>query len=159
MRVNGLAAAGTLLGVAFGAFFDGILFHQVLRWHHMLSTAPDLALRADRELNLLADGLFHLAAYALAVAGLLALWRARRALLDAGSGRRLAGWMLAGAGAFNLVEGIVNHHLLGIHRVHPAAAAPALWDFAFLLLGLALAAGGLALARSGVTPAGSARRR
>ena len=26
-----------ILGFAFGAFFDGILLHQVLQWHHLLS--------------------------------------------------------------------------------------------------------------------------
>jgi uncharacterized membrane protein len=26
-----------MLGFAFGGFFDGILLHQVLQWHHLLS--------------------------------------------------------------------------------------------------------------------------
>lgn len=30
-------SAGILLGLGLGAFFDGIAFHQLLQWHHMLS--------------------------------------------------------------------------------------------------------------------------
>ena len=29
--------AGLLLGFAMGGFFDGILLHQILQWHHLLS--------------------------------------------------------------------------------------------------------------------------
>jgi hypothetical protein len=32
-------AAGILLGLGLGGFFDGIVLHQLLQWHHMLSTA------------------------------------------------------------------------------------------------------------------------
>lgn len=33
-----LIAGATLIGVGMGGFVDGILFHQILQWHHMLST-------------------------------------------------------------------------------------------------------------------------
>jgi uncharacterized membrane protein len=26
-----------LLGIGLGGFFDGIVLHQILQWHHMLS--------------------------------------------------------------------------------------------------------------------------
>ena len=32
-------AAGILLGVGIGGFFDGIVFHQVLQWHHLVTSA------------------------------------------------------------------------------------------------------------------------
>jgi uncharacterized membrane protein len=32
-------AAGLLFGLGLGGFFDGILLHQVLQWHHMLTSA------------------------------------------------------------------------------------------------------------------------
>lgn len=32
----GFPWAGYLLGFALGGFFDGILLHQVLQWHHLL---------------------------------------------------------------------------------------------------------------------------
>ena len=35
-----LLLAGSVLGMALGGFFDGILLHQVLQWHHFLSLVP-----------------------------------------------------------------------------------------------------------------------
>lgn len=32
-------AAGILLGLGLGGFFDGIVLHQILQWHHMLTDA------------------------------------------------------------------------------------------------------------------------
>lgn len=29
-----------LLGIALGGFFDGILLHQILQWHHLLNLVP-----------------------------------------------------------------------------------------------------------------------
>jgi uncharacterized membrane protein len=34
-----------------------------------------------------------------------------------GPGRTFSGSMIAGWGLFNLVEGIIDHHILGIHHV------------------------------------------
>ena len=31
-----------LLGFALGGFFDGILLHQILQWHHLLSLVPGM---------------------------------------------------------------------------------------------------------------------
>jgi uncharacterized membrane protein len=39
-RPRGLLSAGVVLGVALGGFFDGVMLHQVLRWHHLLSLKP-----------------------------------------------------------------------------------------------------------------------
>ena len=36
---HSLRGAGLLLGMALGGFFDGILLHQMLQWHHLLSGA------------------------------------------------------------------------------------------------------------------------
>ncbi len=32
-------AAGVVLGLGLGGLVDGILLHQILQWHHMLSSA------------------------------------------------------------------------------------------------------------------------
>jgi Predicted membrane protein (DUF2243) len=32
-------SAGILFGLGLGGFFDGIVLHQVLQWHHMLTSA------------------------------------------------------------------------------------------------------------------------
>jgi len=50
-----------------------------------------------------------------------------------------------GWGAFNLVEGIVDHHILTIHHVRDDVGAPLGWDLAFLALGAILVLSGLAL--------------
>lgn len=49
--------------------------------------------------------------------------------------------MLVGWGLFNLLEGVVNHHLLGIHHVREGANQTAC-DLGFLVLGAALLVGG-----------------
>ena len=32
-------AAGIFLGLGLGGFFDGIVLHQILQWHHMATSA------------------------------------------------------------------------------------------------------------------------
>lgn len=55
-------SAGTQFGLGLGGFFDGIVLHQVLQWHHMLTSAgfPASDLPSMR-INTLADGLFNAA--------------------------------------------------------------------------------------------------
>jgi len=55
-------------------------------------------------------------------------------------------------GAFNLVEGIVDHHVLGLHHVKENAANVLLWDLGFLASGAVLVAVGVGLARRGGEP-------
>ncbi len=148
-----LTWAGIVLGLSLGGFFDGILFHQVLQWHHMLTSVEDPAIRNNFELNTLADGLFHAGTWVLAVIGLMLLWRARHDFGALASGRGFAGAVLMGAGLFNLIEGPVNHHLLGLHHVRTDSPNQTLWDLAFLGLGLALVAVGWAMRRSGAAVA------
>jgi uncharacterized membrane protein len=146
-----VVAAGLLLGLGLGGFVDGILLHQVLQWHHMRSGdghggGESLRTVAGLEANTLADGVFHVGTWILVVAGLLLLWRAARANGGLGPWTRLAGLLLAGWGLFNLVEGLVNHHLLGVHHVRDDLGGPLGWDVAFLASGAALLAGGWLLA-------------
>ena len=46
------------LGFALGGFFDGVLLHQILQWHHLLSLVPGMD---DLRLQILWDGYFHAA--------------------------------------------------------------------------------------------------
>ncbi len=50
------------------------------------------------------------------------------------------GLLLAGWGAFNVVEGLVNHQLLGVHHVRDDKGAPLSWDLGFLAFGALLIA-------------------
>lgn len=148
-RARPLVAASVVLGVGLGGFFDGIVLHQVLQWHHMLTSHPDPDVATDLPLNTLWDGLFHAVAYLLTVAGVVLVWRARRRVEVSPSARTLLGGALVGWGAFNLVEGVLNHHLLGIHHVWPdGPGSVLLWDVAFLVWGLLFVAGGYAIVRT-----------
>ena len=100
-----LTAAGIWLGLGLGGFFDGIVFHQILRWHHMLTSAgyPPTSV-ANLDLNTLADGLFHAATYFFTLVGLIVLWRASTRKAIAWSARVLIGAILIGWGAFNLAR-------------------------------------------------------
>lgn len=147
-RAKPLIRAGILLGLGLGGFFDGIVFHQILQWHHMVSAHADPGIAGNLQLNVLADGLFHAATYIFTVLGISLLWRAWKTPTVPPSGRILFGSVILGWGLFNLVEGIVNHHLLGIHHVWPDGPGPVLvWDAAFLAWGIVFIAGGYAIIR------------
>ncbi len=144
---SGLVLPGILLGIGLGGFFDGILLHQIFQWHHMLTSyGPYPATTvAGLEVNTLWDGLFHASTYMATLAGLLILAQRVRSGL-AWSTRVLIGLLLAGWGTFNLVEGVIDHHILGIHHVK---ADMLILDYVFLAVGAVLLVGGLALARRG----------
>ena len=99
-----LVVAGIWLGLGLGGFFDGIVFHQILQWHHMLTSAgyPPTSV-ANLDVNTLADGLFHAATYLLTLIGLFVLWRASRRTDVTWSAAILIGAILAGWGLFSLV--------------------------------------------------------
>lgn len=145
-------SAGIILGLGLGGFFDGIVFHQLLQWHHMVTSAgyPADDLR-NLEINTFWDGLFHAVTYIFVVVGLILLWRASRGVHLWWSTKLVSGTILIGFGLFNLVEGLVNHHLLGIHHVNEQApkAQWFYWDIGFLISGLLLILIGWALYRSG----------
>ena len=59
--------------------------------------------------------------------------------------------MLIGFGAFNVVEGVIDHHLLGLHHVNETVPRDqwVYWDVGFLIWGAAMIVGGWLLYRSG----------
>lgn len=71
-------AAGVLSGLGLGGFFDGIVLHQGLQWHHMLSSRYPITSIENLELNTLWDGIFHSVTYVFVVVGLFILWRRAR---------------------------------------------------------------------------------
>lgn len=144
--------AGVFLGLGLGGFFDGIVLHQILQWHHMLSSAgvPTDSV-AGLELNTFWDGLFHAATYLFVVVGLVLLWRGARRPHARWSSCGIVGAVLVGFGLFNLVEGLVNHQLLGLHHVNETVPPEQWiwWDIGFLAVGALLVAVGAGLWRSG----------
>ncbi len=155
-------AAGVLLGLGLGGFFDGIVLHQVLQWHHLLTTAgypPDSV--PNLQVNTLWDGLFHASTYIFVAIGLALLWRAARRTHVRWSGKMLAGTLLMGFGSFNLVEGIIDHQILGIHHVNETVPRDQwiAWDLGFLIWGAVMLVGGWFLLRTGQHETASAPER
>lgn len=142
--------AGILLGIGLGGFVDGILLHQIAHWHNMGSAVlPPATLDALR-LNMRWDGLFHAAVWLLTTAGVYLLLAAARRGAPLPSAGPFTGLLLLGWGIFNLAEGIVDHHLLGLHHVRDLPVHVPLYDWLFLAIGgLGLMAVGWLLARAG----------
>ncbi|WP_328430135.1 DUF2243 domain-containing protein [Streptomyces sp. NBC_00443] len=149
---------GIVLGVGMGGFLDGILLHQLLQWHHMLSSTnhdrvgvkyynPDTV--SGLEMNTVWDGIFHTVCWLSVLLGLAILYsRVTHHRMRVWTSRVLWGWMFVGWGLFNLVEGVLDHHVLGIHHVY-AGDGQVWWDIGFLGLGALLVVGGYLLQRSG----------
>jgi uncharacterized membrane protein len=78
--------AALLLGVGLGGFIHGIVLHPLAHWHQMLLWVVTLG-------------------------GVLLLRSAVRGAGPIPSTRGFIGYLLIGWGAFNLVEGIVDHPL------------------------------------------------
>ena len=133
--------AGVLLGVGIGGFFDGIVLHQLLQWHHMLTSAGYPADSVENlRINTLWDGIFHSSTYVFVVFALIVLWRHARRTHVVWSTKLILGTLLIGFGLFNVVEGIVNHQLLGLHHVNETVPREQwiYWDLGFLAWGAAM---------------------
>lgn len=141
-RTGPLISAGVLMGAGLGGFVDGIVFHQILQWHNMLSgwLPPDTLV--DAKVNMFWDGVFHAAVWLMTVLGLALLFRAARRPDVLWSGRVFIGALLLGWGAFNVIEGLINHQALGLHHVMEYASAHWPADLAFLAFGLLLVLAG-----------------
>ena len=128
MADNSIKRSALLLGFALGGFFDGIMLHQVLQWHHLLSLVPG---SGDLRAQILWDGLFHILMYLLAAIGLAGLWRSGRERIDR---RQLAVWLLLGFGVWQIVDVVFFHWILGIHRIRVDRPDPLLWDIGWLVV-------------------------
>jgi len=143
---------GILFGLGLGGFFDGIILHQVLQWHHMLTSDgyPADSLH-NLQVNTLWDGLFHMTTYVFVLLGLIILWKRAHRTHVRWSGKLLTGTMLMGFGIFNIAEGIVDHHILGIHHVNETVPPEQwiYWDVGFLIWGAVMLIGGWRLLKRG----------
>ena len=118
----------------------------------MLTSAnfPPTTVR-NLQINTLWDGLFHLTTYIFVGIGLLLLWRAAHRSHVRWSSKLLVGTLLMGFGLFNVVEGLIDHQILGIHHVNETVPQSQwiYWDIGFLLWGALMIIGGWLLMRSG----------
>ncbi|MEV5315921.1 DUF2243 domain-containing protein, partial [Streptomyces sp. NPDC052610] len=113
-----LQLPGIVLGVGLGGFADGILLHQLLRWHHMLTSTNDDRIGvkyydpdtvSGLQMNTLWDGVFHVVCWLAVLTGLAILYsRVTHDRRRVWTSRVLWGWALVGWGLFNLVEGVLD---------------------------------------------------
>jgi uncharacterized membrane protein len=154
MRLTG----GIVLGVGLGGFADGILLHQIAQWHNMGSAVlPPHTVEAMSQ-NMVWDGMFHAATWIITLIGVYMLLSAVRAGTVPASASQFTGEMIFGWGAFNLVEGIIDHHVLELHHVRDMPMHIPAYDWIFLGVGgvglLALGWVMMGTSRPRVAPAG-----
>ncbi len=147
-----------MLGVGLGGFVDGIILHQLLQWHNMLSSSGSDRIGVPTyqptslsglQMNVVWDGVFHVATWLFVLTGLWVLYsRMTSSRGSVWSSHVLWGWVLVGWGVFNLVEGVVDHHVLAIHHVK-AGPNQFWWDLGFLALGALLIVIGVLVTRTG----------
>jgi uncharacterized membrane protein len=139
------ALPGLMLGMGLGGFVDGIFLHQVVQWHNMGSAVlPPTTMEAMRQ-NMLWDGWFHAATLLLVIVGVYRLLSDARSGLRMPTTKAFTGMLILGWGTFNLVEGVVDHHVLELHHVRDLPVHVPMLDWAFLVIG---GAGFILLGRS-----------
>ncbi|MDX2081518.1 MAG: DUF2243 domain-containing protein [Terrimicrobiaceae bacterium] len=129
-----LIRAGTFLGLGLGGFVDGILLHQVLQWHQMISNIlPPDTLNAAK-VNMFWDGIFHAGTWMLTATGVAGLWMVACRSDVPRSTMILWGSLLFGWGLFNLMDSVFDHYLFGLHNVRENVPDVWAWNLGFLLL-------------------------
>lgn len=146
MNRKPLIAAGTLMGIGMGGFIDGIVFHQILQLHSMLSAVHPQDSVVNIKTSMVWDGLFHALTWVTTAIAIRMLWHAARHPEVPWSGITFWGALLTGWGIFNVVEGIIDHHLLGIHHVVERLGLSG-YDYLFLASGVVFILIGLGLIR------------
>jgi uncharacterized membrane protein len=127
--------AGVVIGVGLGGFADGIVLHQIAQWHNMGSAVlPPVTMEAMSR-NMTWDGLFHLATWTITLIGVCMLWNAGRLGVTPVPATTFAGQLVFGWGLFNLVEGVVDHHILKLHHVRDLPVYLPVYDYIFLTAG------------------------
>ena len=131
-RDRAVSRVGVIIGIGLGGFVDGIVLHQIAGWHSMGSAVlPPSTMEAMR-LNMRWDGLFHAGVWLVTLLGVYRLLAAARNGVPLPRFRTFTGQMLTGWGLFNLVEGIVDHHVLNLHHVRDIPVHVPLYDWIFL---------------------------
>ena len=117
--------------MGFGGFVDGIVLHEILQWHHMITGAEPSETLAGLELNVVADGFLYVVTWLLVMAGSIRTLVSWRQVRVAPTWSFYFGLLVAGWGFFNVVEGLIDHQLLGVHHVRDDLGAPLSWDIGF----------------------------
>jgi uncharacterized membrane protein len=145
-----LSRGGIVVGIGLGGLFDSFMFHMILQWHHMLSNVIPADSMENIHRLMVFDGFFDVFNFAVLLIGAILLWRAGYYRVAMPSFGPFLGQMLFGAGLFNLIEGVIDHHLLAIHYVRQVPEY-AYYNWGFLAAGalLPLVLGWMMMNRSG----------
>jgi uncharacterized membrane protein len=92
-----LTIASIVLGIGFGGFVDGIVLHQILQLHEMLSNKIPATNYVGKSVNMFWDGIFHAFCLLVILSGVV-LWKLLRRKDADFSGRLLAAGLLMGWG-------------------------------------------------------------
>ncbi|WP_208797404.1 DUF2243 domain-containing protein [Flavobacterium limi] len=138
-----LTAASMVLGIGIGGFIDGIVLHQILQWHEMLSNKIAPVTVITKNTNMFWDGIFHLFTLVVTIIGIWLLWKVLQRKYTSKFHRLLTGGMLLGWAIFNLLEGILNHHILKLHNVREFSTAQDWWNYGFLFFSVLLLLAGI----------------
>ena len=149
---SSLTTASMVLGIGLGGFIDGIVLHQMLQWHEMLSAKVPATDYVGKSINMFWDGVFHFFCLVVVIIGVIMLWRLVQRPEINRSGKVLSGGLLMGWGLFNIVEGIIDHHILKLHNVMEYSPNTHLGNYAFLGASLAMLWIGYLLTTKGYFP-------
>jgi uncharacterized membrane protein len=144
-----LVSAATTLGIGIGGFIDGTILHQILQWHEMLSNKIPPVTLINKSVNMFWDGIFHLFCLVTVIVGLFMLAKLffRNDVIV--TWKAFIGGLFLGWGIFNIVEGIVDHHILKLHNVREITPDIDFWNFGFLGLSVLFLLIGFFLIRAG----------
>lgn len=140
-----LLCASLVLGMGLGGFVDGIVFHQILQWHEMLSNRIPADNLLGKSVNMFWDGIFHLFTLLTVLIGIFLIWKVLKTPQNKSSRYVFGAGLLAGWGIFNVIEGVISHEVFGLHNVREAANEKEFWNLAFHILGISLIAAGVFL--------------
>ncbi len=112
-----LTTASMILGIGLGGFIDGIVLHQILQVHEMLSNKIPSTNYIGKSVNMFWDGIFHAFCLVVVFTGIVLLWKLLSKKNIDYSGKVLCGGLLSGWAIFNIIEGIIDHQVLKLHNV------------------------------------------
>lgn len=144
-----LTTTAIILGIGIGGFIDGIVLHQILQWHEILSAKIPATDYIGKSVNMFWDGVFHFFTLVVTVVGIVLLWQLLHRKDVNKSGYLLSGGLLTGWGLFNGIEGLINHQILKLHNVREITEAPQMYNLAFLGLSVLLLVAGFVLQKKG----------
>lgn len=127
---------GAIFGVGFMGAVDSIIFHQLLQWHNLYYDTIQFW-------RIFSDGVLQGFTAGMMFFGAMRLWGDRQRVSQILSGSVLWAGLILGAGAFQLVDGTINHKVLRLHQIREGVDNNLPYDIAWngfaivlLLIGL-----------------------